>query len=355
MMSRSPGCLGKLALILLIIVVALWAALWAGASYVAPRLIDSLLPKIAERVEKLGIGLTDLSFADIRVSPLLNRVTLTELHGRIDLTPRDDIRLQSEANIGAVEVRLQSPFTLRGSVLAEGLDVQLDPSDLPERFPYGRFTNAELLFADLPLTDPREAARTIRDRLKELFSENAVVGSGRFSGEVQIDINGMQKIVHLYTERQGERFRLRVSSTDVQDLADHVGLELAPEQVEIVSLYPLRLPVILVITIRARDLSKRHVPHDDWLRDAHRHVTWSYLLTGRFGAEFAETVTNAQEMKPGNTPDERAMDFHNNAVGRRLSAEGVTLDALPRRVRNDADIIRHPDEVASFGEERLLR
>jgi hypothetical protein len=342
-------------LALLVVAVALWAAVWLSASYVAPRLVDTMLPKVAGQVEKLGIGLTDLSFADIRVSPLLNRVTLTEFHSRIDLTPRDDIRLQSEANIGALEVRLQNPFTLRGSVLAEGLDVQLDPSDLPERFPYGRFTNAELLFADLPLTDPREAARTIRERLKELFSENAVVGSGRFSGEVQIDIDGMQKIVHLYTERQGERFRLRVSSTDVKILADHMGLELASEQVEIVSIYPLRLPVILVITVRARDLSERHEPQDAWLRDAHRHVTWSYLLTGRFGAEFAETVTNAQEMKPGNTPEERAMDFHNNAVGRRLSIEGVTLDALPRRVRIDSDIIRHPDEVASFGEERLLR
>jgi len=66
-------------------------------------------------------------------------------------------------------------------------------------------------------------------------------------------------------------------------------------------------------------------------------------------------VTDAQEMRPGNTPNERAMDFHNNAIGRKLFAEGVVIDTLVQRVRKDPDIIRHPDEVDSFGEERLLR
>jgi len=354
-MPRSSGCLGKLAVLILIVVVALWAAVWVGASYVSSRLLETTLPEVAERAKHFGVGLAEVSLSDTRVSPLLNKVTVTDFGADIDLTPRDDIRLKSRLEIQSVELRLQNPFTLRGSVRATGMEARLDPSDLPGELPFGRFTNAELLIADLPLPQPREAARTIRDKLKALFSENAVVGNGRFSGEVQVDLNGTQKSVHLYTERQGERFRLRVSSKDVQALAEHAGIELAPEQVEIVSLYPLRMPAILAATIRSRKLSERYEPDDPWLRDAHRHVTWSYLLAGRFGAGFAETVTNAQEMKPGNSADERAMDFHNNAVGRRLSAEGVTLEALPRRVRTDPDIIRHPDEVASFGEERLQR
>jgi len=49
------------------------------------------------------------------------------------------------------------------------------------------------------------------------------------------------------------------------------------------------------------------------------------------------------------------MDFHNNAFGRRLLVEDVALEALAMLVREDPNIIRHPDEVASFGKERLLR
>lgn len=33
----------------------------------------------------------------------------------------------------------------------------------------------------------------------------------------------------------------------------------------------------------------------------------------------------------------------------------VPLTALPQLVRSDPDVIRHPDEVESFGEDRLLR
>ena len=49
------------------------------------------------------------------------------------------------------------------------------------------------------------------------------------------------------------------------------------------------------------------------------------------------------------------MDFHNNAIGRRYFEQGVTFAQIPRRVREDPDVIRHPDEVAAFSEERLLR
>ncbi|HHP7236505.1 MAG TPA: hypothetical protein ACFCUC_17870, partial [Desulfobacterales bacterium] len=140
-----------------------------------------------------------------------------------------------------------------------------------------------------------------------------------------------------------------------QALSDRKNMGLAPEQIEIVSYYPARVPVIMLVTDKANDSARRNEPHDDWLRDAHRHVVWSFLLTRHFGPDFAALVTDAQEMRPGNTPNERAMDFHNNAMGRRLFAEGAGLETLARQVRKHPDIIRHPDEVDAFGEERLLR
>jgi hypothetical protein len=79
------------------------------------------------------------------------------------------------------------------------------------------------------------------------------------------------------------------------------------------------------------------------------------LIPQGFGDLCASSVTNAQEMRLGNTPNERAMDFHNNAIGRRLFAEGEKLEALPQRVRQDPDIIRYPGDVKSFGEQLLLR
>jgi hypothetical protein len=109
-----------------------------------------------------------------------------------------------------------------------------------------------------------------------------------------------------------------------------------------------------VVPSRARDVARREAPGDLCLEDAMRHVFWSFLLTNQFSPEFALLVTYAQEMRPGNTPDERAMDFHNNAVGRNLATEGIFFGALPDQVRTDPGIIRDPEEVGSFGD-RLLR
>ena len=221
--------------------------------------------------------------------------------------------------------------------------------------PFDRFANASATIGDLPLTHPRRAADALRTKLRELFLENQAVGDVDFNGDVMLDVDGAEFVAHLYTDRDGDRFRLRFRASDIQRISDVKGLGLAPEQVEIVSAYPLRTPVIMLLTDQARDQARRYAPDDVWLQDALRHVIWSFLLTRSFGPEFAVKVTDAQEMRPGNTPNERAMDFHNNAVGRRLVADGVAFAALPRRVREDPDIIRHPDEVDGFGESRLLR
>ncbi len=349
-----PRLFGRRISLFLLILLLSWATLWAGASVLAPSAIHRMIPTIGAKIEPLGIDLNELSFSTTRISPRLNGIALRSFHALFDLNPRDNIRLQSMVHIGEIKVSLQNPFTLHGSVCAEGLEVQFDASDLPTSIPYGRFTNGTLTLRDLPLTRPRQMSQEIRKELKSLFTENKAVGNVQFSGDVKLKVEDEEIIAHLYTERHGERFRLRFRDTDIWELAKRMELDLAPKQVDIVSQYPLRVPVILLITDRARDLSQQHEPRDVWRRDALRHVTWSYLLTKHFGKEFAKTVTNAQEMRPGNTPNERAMDFHNNAIGRRLFVEGETLDALPLRVRQDPDIIRHPNYVKSFGEHRLL-
>ena len=194
-----------------------------------------------------------------------------------------------------------------------------------------------------------------RSKLSDLFGDNLAVGDVEFSGDVQIAIDDDFLTAHLYTERDGDDFRLRFEEADIQAISERKGMALVPEQVAIVADYPLRAPIVLLLTDRARSLSLRHEPDDFWLRDAHRHVTWSFLLTERFGPEFATRVTDAQELRPGNTADERTMDFHNNAVGRRLVADGTRATALPEIVRTAPFVIRHPDQVQSFGEGNLAR
>ncbi len=303
----------------------------------------------------MGIGLSDVAFSRLRISPWLHRLVLSDLQARLDLTPRDRIELRSRVDIATLEVRLTHPLSMRGAIQATGLQVRLDPSDRPPQLPFDRLSNGRVAIGDLPLGDSRRAANAIREKVQALFSENRAIGDVEFSGEVILDIEGVTQVANLYTERVGEAFKLRFREEDLRAISQARGMDLVPEQIEIVSLYPLRAPVILVLTDQARALATQYAPEDAWLRDAMQHVIWSFQLTSTFGPEFATTVTDAHELRPGNTPNERAMDFHNNAIGRRFVAENVPLAALPQRVRSDPDVIRHPDEVEQFGDDRVLR
>jgi hypothetical protein len=342
-------------LIPLVLVGSLWALVWVLASALAPRIARQALPSLQARLEPAGIGLGDVDFSRIRISPWLNGLVVSDLQAQLDLKPLDRIRLRSRLEIATLEARLTNPFSLLGSVTATGLEVRLDPSDRPSRLPFDRLSNARLTIGDLPLGDPRQAMSSIREKLQALFSENQAVGEVDFSGEVVLEVDGVTQVANLYTERIGESFKLRFREDDIRTISEAKGMDLVPEQIEIVSLYPLRAPVILALTDQARTLANQYAPDDVWLHDAMRHVIWSFLLTRTFGPEFAIKVTDAQELRPGNTPDERAMDFHNNAVGRRFATENVPLEALPHLVLSDRDVIRHPDEVGRFGEGRLLR
>jgi hypothetical protein len=342
-------------LILLLLAGSLWALVWSLASALVPRLAREALPTLQARLEPMGIKLGDVAFSRLRISPWLNGLVLHDLQAQLDLKPQDRTELRSRLDIARLEVRLTRPFSLRGAVHATGLEVRLDPSDRSPRLPFDRLSNARLAIGDLPVRDPRQAANAIREKLQALFSENYAIGEVEFSGEVILDIEGVTQVAKLYTEREGETFKLRFREDDIRAIAQATGMDLVPEQIEIVSLYPLRAPVILALTDQARALATQHAPDDVWLQDALRHVIWSFLLTRTFGPAFATAVTDAQELRPGNTPDERTMDFHNNAIGRRFVSENVPLADLPRRVRSDPDVIRHPEEVEHFGEDRLLR
>ena len=341
--------------IFVVILFVLWASAWGVASLLAPYFVRSSAEKLTAQVAQQGITLDDLSFESVRVSPLLNSIQLGNFYARFDLNPRDNIRLKSAVDADEIEMRVGIPFTLNGSVRASELAVNFDASDLPRSLPFERFVNAQFEVRNLPLTRPRQAVQRIRTKAEELFLENKAVGDVQFSGEVQLTVDEVEMTARLYSEQEGDRFRLRFSERDIWMISDARGMDLVAEQVAIVADYPIRAPVIMVITNRALDLAKLHEPNDKWLLDAHRHVTWSYLLTKQFGPEFALKVTDAQEMKPGNTADERAMDYHNNAMGRKLFAKGVALAALPLQIREHSNIIRHPNEVQSFGPSRLLR
>ncbi|MCP4510922.1 MAG: hypothetical protein GY826_31510 [Fuerstiella sp.] len=330
-----------------------WALLFFVVPKTLPAAIDRVLPLVNQSLRDSGLEVSDWTAGRIKLNPTLTRLQIDDLGIKFDLQPTDRSRLQSQGRARRVTLSLEEPGALRASVSAQGIVATIDPADQPPSLPKDRISNGTLVIGQLPLLDPAAAVSEVQAGLQRLLVDNQFSGQFKFDADVILRIDGAQMPARLYTERRNNLFRLRFQRDDIVRLSQKMKLDLSPQQIDLVSLYPLRLVDLVRITGQARAISARRFRHDRWKQDALRHVSWSYLLTQRFGPDFAAQVTSAYETRPGNESDERLMDYHNNAVGRLLQAEGLALKDLPEAVRSDQRVIQHPSSVQHWP--KLLR
>ena len=340
---------------LFLIVLITWVVLWIIASLTAPQVVKMMMPKVKSKAQSLGVEVDQVQYKNIRVSPWLNAVTANKVSVDFDLVPNDQHKLSSSFQCEKIQVQLRKPFALRGSVLVQQFNVDVHKADLPMDFPFDSFSDGDVLLADLPLLKPRDAVRELIAGVVTLFQKNVVTGGFIFSGEVQVNVGKKKVPARIYTERRDDEFRLRFRKADVRAVAKELNMQLSDPQVDMVSYFPLRVPLIAAITQRARSISVRYYHGDHWKQDALRHTLWSYMLTDAFGPEFAQFATDAQEAKPGNEHFERLMDFNNNAVGRAFVAEKVKLEEIPRLVLEDPRIVLSPDAAEARPQGQLLK
>ena len=332
---------------LVALLAALWLVVWGVASVAVPKVLERMLPRLAGNARGAGIALEELEFERIQLSPSLLRLSISNVNAMFNLKPDDRHQVRSRFDAVETIVYLNRPLQRRGGVIFDNFEVVFDPEDRPRRLPFNGFSKGYVHIHSLPLARPRQAVEEILQGLEELFLNNELVGDFEFNGEVLVRVDETTIPALVYTERQGSLFRLRFSKPDVIKIAEASDVELSDDQVEIISLYPIRVPELIRITDEARDFSKQEFSDQPWLADALRHVSWSYLLTREFGADFAKQVTDAHEMNPGNTPNEHLMDYNNNAVGRIFAEDGVSFEELPLHVLAHDDIVRKPEEVDS--------
>lgn len=335
--------------------VVLLAGLWVFRHAIANALIDEALVKAESLMKKVDIELVDLESGPVEIpSPMLARVANLRTDFDVGVTNRD--KLRSRIEVGLMEVHVAGVFPPQARLVVDDFSLQFHPDDVPPDFPFDRFHDGRFMSSKIPVLDPQHAMRRSLDRLATLFTENEVAADFEFSGRVSINTgpNGVAD-ARLYTERLDDgKNRLRFDLDDLKAVATQAKVRISNDMLAILSEYPLRVPVIMVVTSQAKHESEaRKAADPQFPEDAWRHVTWSYDLTSEFGPEFAKRITDAHETLDGNTPDERAMDYHNNAVARALVERGVPRDQLERIILSDGRVIRSPSEVA--GREGLMR
>jgi hypothetical protein len=68
----------------LIIFAVLWLILWGLTSFAVPKLIGVVLPRLAGKFQGAGITLEELDFEEIKVSPSMVRLNISNVSARFD-------------------------------------------------------------------------------------------------------------------------------------------------------------------------------------------------------------------------------------------------------------------------------
>lgn len=326
----------------------LFLVTYFSANYVLKKIAVRAIAELQPRLEQKGIIIENFNYSNVRLSSY-NSCVITNIDLNFYLTRKMFGKESFKAQFNARSVGIRFADFNNPSFFFTFNDFSLfvEPGEDSDKKPFGKLENGYLQSRiPLYLKNPEESAREILAEAKTLFRENKTPMDLEIEVDVLLGIDGKEVKVGLYTERVESMTHLKFNDEDIMEAARVFDLDLAEKEAEIIANYPSKVPVMIKITRDAKRLSQNEKSTDkSFPEDAFRHIYWSYNLTREFGPELAKEITDAHETAPGNTKNERLMDYHNNEVGRKYADEIRSSSELKNLVLNSQDIIRFPAEV----------
>lgn len=290
-----------------------------------------------------GVLLTDFSFRRAEW-PALRAITCDQLEGRATVASgvfgpgREVLALSAGRVIVEVENLWEGRLLL---TVHDGAVEVLEAAGQPggQRL-HGLRIQLELA---LDWSDLAASAALLEREARRLAQDGRCALPMRLAGAAHFRVGERWYDVDLSSTRRDGETVLALDPEDVRRISQDYVRPLTEAEIALVAAHPARAPVLLRFSQQAYEAAERLRRRDrSFPYDAYRHVYWSWLLTRRFGPEFAEEVTDAHEL--GATYEfgasSRQMDLNNNAVGRAYALAGVAEADLITRLLQDPAVVR---------------
>ena len=346
-MTRAKKLLSYSLIALLgLLLVAYLTANWLLDSY-----SREALPALAQRAERQGVVISDPQFAHARIAGV-RTARWTDLAGQLQFSHSDafDPDQTFEVHVGQADLWLLGG----GQATLEARDISVDSTDTSAEEP-GAPANAptqrEQIRAErfrcqfeLDLFHPLPSLEQTLPELMRLLQAGATQMPVETEGTLEFTLKNTPVKARIRVDQIEGGQALVIVPEDLRPISKLFDEALTEAETELIATYPLRVAKLLRIKDDAETTSEAAKRRDDQVpQDAYRHVLWSFLLTRQYGAPFAERVTDAHEQgDTGNTPAEREMDLHNNAIGRRWAEQDLRRKQILERVLSDPDVIGEP-------------
>lgn len=322
------------------------AGYFAG-NYLLTKYSLKYLAELKSKLEAKGLSFETLSYKDITIRSLrsisINDVDITfkldkEIYGRKSF--------HSSFQAEAVIINLLSLREAEITFSLHNFSLHVEPAVSSERKTFGDFEQASFgSTIPINLRKPEASAKLVLLQVENLFQQNRAVGLS-LSGIAKIAIDEERVQLGVKTVEKKDSVYLQFEQADILQAAKIFEIDLAEKEAEVIATHPSLVPDMIRITREARQKSRAYRSKDkSFPEDAFRHVYWSYHLTRALGSAMAQQITDAHETAPGNTANERAMDYHNNEIARSLAKTQLSESQLLKLVLTSDEIIRHPGEV----------
>lgn len=196
----------------------------------------------------------------------------------------------------------------------------------------------------LSLFNPEKSLRDLLPEIINLLSATEFRLPLDLGGSLKFSLRGEPVEVGITVDERDGAYALRLLPKDISKLSSRFDEDFTSAEVELIASYPLRAARLMEIKDAAESDSRAAHERDASVpEDAYRHVLWSYLLAKMYGEGFAKRVGDAHESgETGNSPAERAMDYHNNRIGRSYAEKEFARSSILERVLADPNVRREP-------------
>ncbi|MEM8946228.1 MAG: hypothetical protein AAGD11_13730 [Planctomycetota bacterium] len=337
--------------LLLSLAAVLLVAMIAGY-IVASSLFDQATRKVMAQViqvaDQQGLELAEPSFESAHLSPLLS-AHWYGLRAKIRLPEGADSQSDRMWNVYVNHMKVRKGLSESSVVEIDRVTITTD-GGAAQAFDAldssQRAIELERIVCHCPLSlfDPGKSLRTVLPEVVRLLTATEFNMPLELNGSLSFSLNDDPVKIGIEVQQTDDTYALRLTPADVAKLSQRFDEQLTEAEVQLLADYPLRAARLLEIKDAAESDSRRARERDESIpEDAFRHVLWSYLLAKTYGEEFAKRVGDAHEQgDTGNTPAEREMDYHNNAIGRAYAANKFPRTALLKRMLQDPEVRRQP-------------
>lgn len=325
-----------------------FGALYLSANYLLKEAALKVISELRPKLEQKGIVIQHFDYDAIRIISY-NTITVNDIDLDFYLNKSMYGKDAYEAffTAGALKIRFANLSEPSFYFTLEDVSLLIEPGESTSKRTFGKMEEV-FLSSRLPiyLKSPEESVRNLIKELKHLFAKNRTPLDLEIQAITVLNIDDRELKVRLFTEREHDTTYLKFDHNDILQAAKKFDLDLTEAEAEIIANYPSKVPAMIKITRDAKRLSQNEKSkNSNFPEDAYRHVYWSYHLTKAFGPELARQITDAHETVPGNTKNERLMDYHNNEMGRRFASENLSVDEIKSRVIQAKEIVRSPEEI----------